>query len=1270
MNWLKFDSIKAKLRLAFILVLGIVGFVILAFLWSERRNYQIDLSLSQIDQIGSAVKTLHIIQDDFFVMERVNPAFYKQGESHYLLEHQKSLEAIEQLIKSAQTNVNHQATYKALNQIRKITDSLEQNFDELVRLTLKLGYEDYGQIGKMRAKIHDIEQSEVITEKELIILLSIRRHEKDFLLRKDPKYQEKLQNSVAQLERLLKARQDSRNLAILMDYQEHFNEIVRTYQHISSAQGGLWQKLSQGQRRIEALTDKATHGLSQHARKQKYKNYLILLSILILMFLCTLSIFYIIIRQLGRPISQLSHNIKAIIEQDFDTEAQIEGTERKDEIGRLSQDFQLMLERVKSNRERIETEKSRVEKAYQRIDLLSEIGKQITSFLNVEDIMNNVYANLHRLMPADIIAVAIYDDDNNQLVFHQEGVQNPRYQRIPANDPQSLSSYCFTHRKLLHIADIHKEYKNYVDVILDIDDREPPRSRLYIPLVIKDRALGTISVQTFEADVYKTHHVDILENIANYTAIALDNAKIYEKVEEQREELRSSQEEIRQNMEEMLTINERIAESEAELKGQISAINRTLGMLEFDIRGTIVEANTIILHTLNYERDDLLGKSLRELILEKTLNQKDYHKLWQDLNQGLPQSGEFRLRSFYQQDVWLNATFTPILDNSRQTTKIIMLSSDITIQKQQSLEYQHQYEAIDKFNALVEFDSNGNVLKANQVFLDLLGYRNQEIIGMHHRNFMPEIERESPEYQTFLKEMLSGKLHQGEFRRIRKTGEEVWIAATYNPVYDLEGRLSKIVKFAQNITERKQLEMQLQKNLAYVQQSEKALRQNAEKLQQANEKLEESEQKFRQLIETNPVGIFIHNDKHIIYANPECEKIFGYKEEELLQMKLEDLVHQEYQQGLVIQQHASKSAQNEQTSRYEAKFNTKDGEERWIDLFYTNIEYGEQNELVFLVSVFDITDKKVASQKLENARNIIEDKNQALNQQKDQIERRNRELEIVVKQVNYQKSIIEKKNEDITASITYAKRIQEAMLPRPQEISAAFPNHFILFKPRDIVSGDFYWFCQKKYQAIIASVDCTGHGIPGAFMSLIGNDLLNEIVNIRNITEPNKILDELKRGINQVLRQEETRNQDGMDIAICTVDMFPEGYEDILGTPKLRFAGANTPLIYMQDGELHQIKGDKIIIGGFNPMERKTEFTVHTVDITKPTTFYIYSDGYQDQFGGEQKRKFMPRRLRNLIASIYDKPMHEQKQILDQTIEQWMAGQKQVDDMQVIGVRL
>ncbi len=254
---------------------------------------------------------------------------------------------------------------------------------------------------------------------------------------------------------------------------------------------------------------------------------------------------------------------------------------------------------------------------------------------------------------------------------------------------------------------------------------------------------------------------------------------------------------------------------------------------------------------------------------------------------------------------------------------------------------------------------------------------------------------------------------------------------------------------------------------------------------------------------------------------------------------------------------------------------------------------------------------------------------------------------------------IEEKNKSIMDSIQYAKRIQEAMLPRLGLLSNVFPESFVVYKPKDIVSGDFYWIGQKGNKFIIATADCTGHGVPGAFMSMIGYSLLNEIVYRNNIIQPSEILKKLNNGVRSFLHTDSVA-QDGMDISICSIDRI---------TNKLNFSGANRPLIHFKKEGLDIIKGNKYGVGGLQ-FEDEREYTNHEILFNKEDSIYMFTDGIVDQFGGENAKKMMSANFINLLKSKQSLKMPEQKQVLTQYFEEWQGKLEQTDDVLLIGVKL
>jgi two-component system, sensor histidine kinase LadS len=292
----------------------------------------------------------------------------------------------------------------------------------------------------------------------------------------------------------------------------------------------------------------------------------------------------------------------------------------------------------------------------------------------------------------------------------------------------------------------------------------------------------------------------------------------------------------------------------------------------------------------------------------------------------------------------------------------------------------------------------------------------------------------------------------------------------------------------------------------------------------------------------------------------------------------------------------------------------------------------------------------------------LSDKYRLMRQEKEQAQalalayqqKANLELEEKVKE---RTNALKRQNEEIESSIKYAKTIQDVVLPEPEKLNKLLPHSFIFYKPKNIVSGDFYWLVEKTDKIIILAADCTGHGVPGAFMAILGNTLLNEIVNLRNITAPDLILRELHISVRNTLKQAYNGNRDGMDVAVCVLHKDKN---------LLEFSGAKSHLVYIQNGKPDIIKGDKISIGG-EQMEADRNFTLHSLPVVENNAFYLFSDGFQDQFGGPKGRKFMLQRLKDLLFSIYQLPFAKQKNLLKEELLKWSKGHDQVDDILVIG---
>lgn len=294
----------------------------------------------------------------------------------------------------------------------------------------------------------------------------------------------------------------------------------------------------------------------------------------------------------------------------------------------------------------------------------------------------------------------------------------------------------------------------------------------------------------------------------------------------------------------------------------------------------------------------------------------------------------------------------------------------------------------------------------------------------------------------------------------------------------------------------------------------------------------------------------------------------------------------------------------------------------------------------------------------------IREKNEELSQQNEEISAQRDEIEAQRDMVTQQKEDIEEIHSKVTDSINYAKRIQTSALPDLSPLKKSLSDIFVLFKPKDVVSGDFYWYAEVENQIVITVADCTGHGVPGAFMSMLGMSMLKEIVVKEYITQPDVILRKLRKEVIKALGQtgEYGESKDGMDMSLCSINTE---------TKTLQWSGANNPCLIVKDGELTDIKPDKMPIAIYEKMDK---FTLHEIKLNMGDLIYLIGDGYPDQFGGPKGKKFMSKRLKELLLEISSKPMKEQHEILEDKLFDWMNNHgeeyEQVDDITIMGIKI
>jgi PAS domain S-box-containing protein len=488
---------------------------------------------------------------------------------------------------------------------------------------------------------------------------------------------------------------------------------------------------------------------------------------------------------------------------------------------------------------------------------------------------------------------------------------------------------------------------------------------------------------------------------------------------------------------------------------------------------------------------------------------------------------------------------------------------------------------------IIIYEKDGRVKYVSPSVTNILGYRDQELIGIREEVNIHEDNR--VEFKDIIRKLL---VHEDitltiQYRYKKQNGEWIWLEATGRNMLS-DPAVSGIVLNCRDITLKRKAEV------------EERMRIN-----------------MQALSENSPDLITrISSEGEIAYTNPAIETYTGIKPSEFLNHSLDNLT---IGNGIVASWKSILKDVKDKNEKFsvELKYAAPIGER----IMQVNVipEYNDSNMESVLVVSHDITERKLI------------------------------EMEV------------QAKNKNINESINYSKRIQNAILPDNKVIVKSFPQSFIMYKPRDVVSGDFPWFFKKGDNAYIAAVDCTGHGVPGAMLSLVGYFQLNNIVDTHGGDDPGSILDMLDEKVNQTLiRESNDENiKDGMDIAFCKINMKKMMVE---------YSGAHRPLYYLKDGEIQELKGNKWAIGG-GLYKNQTKFTNYKIEVKKGESIFFFSDGLPDQFGGSEGRKFGTARIKSILLEHYGKEMPELNEIFNREFDQWRDGQKQTDDVLLIGIK-
>ncbi|MBS1650520.1 MAG: GAF domain-containing protein [Bacteroidetes bacterium] len=819
-----------------------------------------------------------------------------------------------------------------------------------------------------------------------------------------------------------------------------------------------------------------------------------------------------------------------------------------------------------------------IEKNHDNTKLLGEIARELSSSLSIETIINLVYNNINGLMVADTFGIGMYNAITKKLEFNdtkEKGKTIP-YFEIDVEDKNRLATICFQSQKEIVINDFLVEHSKYLKIKQKSVSGEDSASIIYLPLFSKKEIVGIISVQSFQKNAYQPYHVELLKNLCTTIGVALDNASLYQNLEEK---VNQRTEQIVKQKEEIEKSNENtrlISEIGKEITSTFS-INQIIEKVYISVN-KIMDATMFGIGIYNDLKNSIEFKG----VIEKG-------ELLEDYDYQMADSGRPAVSCFISQKDLVINNFTQEYIN----TKKVRSRHSIPGQNTESIIYLPLTTSgkkigvitVQSFNVSAYSEYHVQVLKSLAVYTAIA--------------------------------LDNASLYNNLDQRVKERTEEIKTA------YDNARLLSQIAEDISSSLSVQTIVAKVYKNV-------------------------------NKLLDATMFGIGIYNP-----ANKMLE-FKSFMENNQIMEDFSYSVNDKNRLAAICFSNKKEIHINDYTSEYtnyfkdiQAPISGKDS----ASIIYLPI-YSKDN-VIGVITVQSFEKNRYSSYHFDLIKNIsvsagIAIDNASLYQN---LEEKIKERTI---EVLNQKAIIEGKNKDITDSIKYAKKIQQAISPNVNEFNRNFSESFIHFKPKDIVSGDFFWFEHFDDITVFAAADCTGHGVPGAFMSLICREITNKIIVEQKTINPSEALKKIDERLVQLIKKtSENASNDGMDIALCAYHKNEN---------KLYFSGAQRPLIFIRNNNLEEIKGSKFSIGGHSAENKK--FQLHQMDVKQGDIFYLATDGYADQFGGANGKKLKFKNFKELLLKNYIKPFTEQKNMLSSKFEEWKGVNEQVDDVCVIGIKI
>ena len=450
----------------------------------------------------------------------------------------------------------------------------------------------------------------------------------------------------------------------------------------------------------------------------------------------------------------------------------------------------------------------------------------------IRSLSDNIVTNLVRYLDASQGAIFVLNEQDFEIpqmeLVSVYAFDRKRFLDRNIRPGQGLAGQSWQEKDAIHLQEVPSDYT----LINSGLGSAEPRSILVIPMIVnEDHVVGVIELASFKA--FKSYEIEFVKKLAENIGANImtlqnndESQQLLNEAQKTADKLKRQEEESALSMQELVSTQEEMRKNQLELVGQMTAINTTLATAEFDMQGTILNANDQFLNMFDYTLYEIREKHHSIFVDPIEVDKPRYKKFWLELQEGLPQTAEFKRITKEGREIWLNASYTPVKNASGVPYKVIELAIDITEQKQLSMDFKGELEAINKTNAVIEFDVEGYILDANSIFLQLMGYRLNEIKGKHHSVLVDSKDPVAVQYLQDWKKLARGKSLSGEFQYINKVGDKVWIRSSYNPILDLNGQPYKILNFAQDINDVKKYESELKQNTSILQKQKTELEQN------------------------------------------------------------------------------------------------------------------------------------------------------------------------------------------------------------------------------------------------------------------------------------------------------------------------------------------------------------------------------------------------------------------------------------------------------------